>query len=45
MNDITDLGKFTDIMRISLPTVMLNKISSMNASVSLFTSIYRTYTY
>ena len=38
-NDITDFGKFADIMRISLLMLIsyTNKFSSLNASVSLFT--------
>ena len=42
MNDITDFGKFMDIMQISSLTVMFNKISSLNASVSIYIFIYRT---
>ena len=38
MNDITDFGKFTDIMWISLPTVTsLINFQNLKASVSLFT--------
>ena len=42
MNDITDFGKFMDIMQISSLMVMFNKISSLNASVSIYIFIYRT---
>ena len=42
MNAITDFGKLMDIMQISSLTVMFNKISSLNASVSIYIFIYRT---